>query len=104
MSHSRRPARDSSARVPTAIVFTLLMLATLAPLAHARPASPPPPFPAPTGTVVNVATDAQLQAAVQHLASNTTIVLAPGTYVLSSTLYVNGSFSNVAIRGANQQP
>src|SRR5438552_2251393 len=67
--------------------------------AHARPARPAPPLAPPTGAVVNVATEAQLQAAVGILASNTTIVIAPGTYVLTSTLWVNGTFSNVAIRG-----
>ena len=49
----------------------------------ARPATPAPALPAPTGTVVNVSTEAQLQSAVSHIASNTTIVLAPGTYMLT---------------------
>ena len=59
-----------------------------------------PPLPAPAGSVVNVATEAQLQQAIGNLQSNTTIVIAPGTYNLSSTLWINGTFSNVAIRGA----
>jgi hypothetical protein len=62
-----------------------------------------PGLPAPSGTVVNVSTEAQLQSAVQHLTSNMTIVLAPGTYVLSSTVYINGTFTNVAIRGATNK-
>jgi len=69
-------------------------------IAFAKSSTSPPPLPAPGGTVVNVSTDSQLQSAVQHLASNTTIVIAPGTYTLSSTLYINGTFSNVALRGA----
>jgi hypothetical protein len=69
-------------------------------IAAGRSTASPPSLPAPTGTVVTVSSEAQLQAAIQHLTSNTTIVIAPGTYVLSSTLYVNGSFSGVAIRGA----
>ena len=94
---SRAPRRRRLVRA----ALLALALPALAPApALARPASSPPPLPAPTGTVVNVATDAGLQAAVQHLASNTTIVLAPGTYVLSRTLYVKGPCSNVAIRGA----
>ena len=36
-------------------------------------------------------------------ASNTTIVIAPGTYVLTSTLYVKG-VTNVGIRGATNNP
>jgi hypothetical protein len=59
-----------------------------------------PPLPAPSGTIVNVSTEAQLQSAVAGIKSNTTIVIAPGTYNLSGTLYINGGFSNVGIRGA----
>jgi hypothetical protein len=50
--------------------------------------------------VVNVSTEAQLQSAIKLLQSNTTIVLAPGTYVLTSTLWINGAFTNVGVRGA----
>jgi hypothetical protein len=66
----------------------------------AGPATPAPPLPPPGGTIVNVSTVGQLQQAVAAMASNTTIVLAPGTYQLSSTLYINGTFTNVGIRGA----
>lgn len=68
--------------------------------AIAGPTSPAPPLPAPSGTVVNVSTEAQLQAAVSGIQSNTTIVVAPGTYNLTNTLYFNGSFTNIGIRGA----
>ena len=77
-----------------------LLWGAFASTAAARPARPAPPLPAPGGAVVNVSTEGQLQSAVQHLASNTTIVIAPGTYVLSSTLWVNGTFTNIGIRGA----
>jgi len=50
---------------------------------------------------VNVATEPQLQAAVAGLTSNTTILIAPGTYTLANTLYVNGMFTNVALRGSS---
>jgi hypothetical protein len=46
-----------------------------------------------------VSTVAQLQSAVAAIASNTTILVAPGTYNLTSTLYINGAFTNVGIRG-----
>jgi hypothetical protein len=65
-----------------------------------RPLKPTPSLPWPGGALVDVATEAQLQAAVRSLASNTTIVIAPGTYVLSSTLVLGGTYTNIAIRGA----
>ena len=52
------------------------------------------------GRTWQVSTEPQLQAAMRQMASNTTIVLAPGTYRLTNTLYFNGAFSNVVIRGA----
>jgi hypothetical protein len=61
---------------------------------------PPAPLPI-TGGLVQVNTVQQLQSAVAAIASNTTILIAPGTYQLSSPLFVNGSFTNVAIRGAS---
>jgi hypothetical protein len=67
--------------------------------ASAGPAIPPAPLPPPAGTVVHVSTLAQLQNAVASLASNTTIVVAAGTYNLTAPIYINGSFTNVGIRG-----
>jgi hypothetical protein len=61
----------------------------------------PPALPAPAGRVVNVSTEAQLQAAVKTLTSGTTILIAAGTYKLTATLYVKGTLSNVVIRGAS---
>ena len=59
-----------------------------------------PPLPPASGRVVHVSTEAMLQAAVREIASNTTIVLAAGTYRLTSTLWINGAMTDVAIRGA----
>ena len=59
-----------------------------------------PPLPAPSGAVIKVSTEPQLQSAVRNLRSDTTIVIAPGTYVLTSTLSFAGSVKNVGIRGA----
>jgi Bacterial Ig domain/Carboxypeptidase regulatory-like domain len=84
--------RASAAAITLALIFPAV--------AYGRSTASPPPLPAPSGTVVNVATEPQLQSAVSQLKSNTTIVIAPGTYTLSSTLYVNGTFSNVTLRGA----
>jgi hypothetical protein len=82
--------------------YLLIALAAvvLPAMATAGPATPAPTLPAPAGTVVNVSTAAQLQSAVSALSSNTTIVVAPGTYNLTGPLYINGTFTNVGIRGA----
>jgi hypothetical protein len=60
-----------------------------------------PPLPAPSGTVVSVSTVSGLQAAVAALASNTTILIAPGNYPLTQTLRIRAGVSNVALRGAS---
>lgn len=52
------------------------------------------------GNVVNVSTVSQLQAAVSSLTSNTTIVIAPGTYRLSQELLIRNGVTNVTVRGA----
>ena len=66
--------------------------------AEAGPARPAPSLPAPNGPVLHVTTEPELQTAMQQLESNTTIVLAPGTYRLTRSLYVNGTDSHVGIR------
>ena len=59
-----------------------------------------PPLPAPGGPIVDVATVAQLENAVAQVASGTTIRIAPGTYALTTTLFINKSVSDIVIRGA----
>src|SRR5919198_2716292 len=84
-------------------LLTTLLVSTSATWSHGghiRAATAVPALPPPTGAVVNVSTESQLQAAIQQLASNTTILIAPGTYQLTSTLYINGSYTNVTIRGS----
>jgi hypothetical protein len=85
-------------------VILAVLAATAGGSVYAGPATPAPPLAAPTGTVVNVSTEAQLQAAVSGMQSNTTIVVAPGTYNLTNTLYLNGTFTNIGIRGATTNP
>ncbi len=51
-----------------------------------------------TGNVVTVSNDSELQGAISSLTPDTTIVLAPGTYNLTSTLYIR--VDDVTIRGA----
>src|SRR5438105_3756608 len=53
-----------------------------------------------TPAVVRVSTVTHLYQAIQHLQSNTVLVLDAGNYVLTSTLHVDGSLTNIAIRGA----
>jgi hypothetical protein len=91
----------SRAASSTFRAFAALGLAVLAARVDAAPARPAPGLPAPTGIIVNVSSEPQLQAAVAQLQSNTTILIAPGSYTLTSTLYINGTFSNIAVRGSS---
>ena len=59
-----------------------------------------PPLPAPSGRIVNVSTEPQLQQAFRSLTSDTTILIQPGTYRLTGTLHASGSLNNVTVRGA----
>jgi len=86
-----------------ALIMTLLMstLAGVGPGITAASASATcAPLPAPTGTVVEVDTTAELQAAVNNLTSGTTILIADGTYDLTNTLNIRG-VSGVSIRSAS---
>jgi hypothetical protein len=79
------------------LVIAVAVLTLVAPGLMGKPsltAQAPPP-----GPVVNVSSESQLQVALQSLVSNSTIVIAPGTYELTGTLSV-GDVSDVTIRGA----
>ena len=84
-------------------VLFLLMAVSIAVLANRTPAISDsacnvPALPI-TGTrIVNVSTEPQLQTAMGNLQPGDTIVIANGTYNLTSTLYINGK-DNVTIRG-----
>jgi len=65
----------------------------------AGPWTHPPPLPAPEGEVIRVADEAELQRAVAALQSNTTLMLAKGTYRLTNTVHIRGGVENVAVRG-----
>ena len=89
----------------TAALATFLVVSWSGiPLASSRAASSQTPSPASSGTgaTVQVSTESDLQAAVAAIASDTTIVLAPGTYKLTKTLTINGPFTNIALRGATE--
>ena len=57
-----------------------------------------PPLPMTGARIINVSTGPQLQSAVSSAQAGDTIVVAPGTYLLTSTLYLNGRH-NVTLRG-----
>ena len=101
MIHERRSVAPISQRRGIVLMWTLastLMLTSTS--AYASWMEIPPALPAPSGRVVNVSNESQLQAAMSTLTSDTTIVLAPGTYNLSRTLNFRGPLTNVGIRGA----
>jgi hypothetical protein len=80
-------------------MLPLVVLAAIGNLASGASPGNAPPLPI-TGTrIVNVSTEAQLQTAMGNLQSGDTILLADGTYNLTSTLYING-WNNVTIRGS----
>lgn len=97
--------RFQSNRYTTALSFLLCALfltSMFSTNAHAASPDSAPALPAPAGNVVTVSTEPELQAAVRNLASDTTILIAPGTYRLTNTLYIGfRSLDGVAIRGAS---
>ena len=78
----------------------LLAIAPAQALATLIAPPPAPQLPPPTGNVVTVSTLAGLQNAVANLASNTTVMIQPGTYHLTGTLRIRNNVTNVALRGA----
>ncbi len=61
----------------------------------------PPALPPKTGRVLTVTTEPELQGALASLTSGTTVLIAPGTYQLTRTLYVKGPVADVTIRGSS---
>jgi hypothetical protein len=82
------------------ITLTLVLFLASNRATEARPARPAPALPAPAGTVITVATEPQLQAAMAKVTSDVTLVLAPGTYRLTRSLSFNGALKNIGVRGA----
>lgn len=63
-----------------------------------------PPLADPTGAVVEVTTESQLQAAIVHIESGQTILIHPGTYLLTTSLFINKAVEDIAIRGLTNDP
>jgi len=76
----------------------LLLGLVAGPIADAASPGNAPPLPITGVRIVNVSTEPQLQTAMGNLQNGDTILLADGTYNLTSSLYVNGR-NNVTIRG-----
>jgi PKD repeat protein len=83
----------------TCISVLIIVAAFLLPRLHAASSGRLPVVGA-QGSVVNVSTVAQLQSAVDSLASGTAIVIAPGVYRLTQELRIRNGVTNVAIQGA----
>src|SRR5436309_1765903 len=78
----------------------LLAVTLLMPLCVDNAASPgnAPSLPITGVRIVNVSTESQLQTALGNLQNGDTLLLADGTYNLTTSLYINGRH-NVTIRG-----
>ena len=84
----------------------------LAACGRSEPTSSPvhaaPPLPQPVGVVVQVRTATELRHAIRSLQSNTTVMLAPGRYVLDEPLRIGDSrdapLVQVSIRGGTGNP
>jgi len=85
--------------VKLSYVICLSVCFALAKAAFSASPGDAPALPVTGARIVNVSSEAQLQTAMGNLQSGDTILLADGTYNLTSTLYVNGR-NNVTIRGA----
>src|SRR5688500_11434802 len=100
VTYQARPQAERAWPSPSIVPAISLLILLCGSLVHARPPRPAPPPPGPSVQVINVATEAQLQVAMETITSNVTIVLAPGTYRLTRSLYFSGAFKDIGIRGA----
>jgi hypothetical protein len=98
-SKAPRRRRPRAARPVLHELESRLLLTTGDPTTMAPSLGAPP---APSSSVIWVGTEAELQTAVQNLQSGQTIVIRPGTYNLTNTLYIgkNRHVTDVTIRGS----
>jgi hypothetical protein len=82
-------AQAVSVRIRPLLLIAILLLALSGSTARAR-----------TPLIVDVSTVAQLQSAIANLTSGTEVVIAPGTYRLTSELRIRNGVTNVTVRGA----
>ena len=94
-----RPIRANRI-APTVSLAALLTLATFSWAEAGGSPCNASPLPISGTRIVQVSTEAQLQSAVANAQTGDTIVLANGTYALTSTLYLNGRH-DVTIRGSD---
>jgi hypothetical protein len=81
---------------------TANLVAAAAPAAVGPVACPPPP--PPKGFIVRVDSVAELEIAVRGLIDDMTILILPGEYRLSQTLYIDRVVRRAVIRGAGDDP
>jgi hypothetical protein len=98
-------SRKSARLAVIALLFVVSMITFVPDMVYAASAltkaCQAPALPPPSGTVVQVSTESQLQTAIGSLVSGATIVLQPGTYNLTSTLSIGQGLNNVTIRSAS---
>lgn len=92
------PQSARARAVPSVLIALMACLAIEKP-AGAASTDRVPPLPPPSGTIVNVSSEHDLQNTVASAGPDTTILIAPGTYDLTAPLYLNGK-SDVTLRGA----
>jgi len=83
--------------VNSSLFLTLLFLPLMTSASTGEPCLVAPSKPSTFGHVVNVENEGQLQAAIGNLSDDITLVLAPGIYELSHSLYIKRN--NVTILG-----
>lgn len=83
-----------------AALSTITVMFVASPVTSATAAAACAPLPASSGPTVSVNTTAELQAAVDNIASGTTILIADGNYDLTNTLNIRG-VTDVSIRSAS---
>lgn len=102
-SVTTRPSKVSSKPAPTTGATTSTSANPSAPAPGPAPGAQrgscrnAPALPAPSGSVIRVGSEPELQAAVAAATSGTTILIRPGTYNLSSTLIIKRD--GITVRG-----
>ena len=98
------PAGDHFVNTPSSITKLKSLAALAAALFTVSLAGFGSQVSAQSGPIVNVSTEGELQQAIVAISSDTTILISPGTYHLTSTLTINKPVTNVVLRGATENP
>jgi hypothetical protein len=99
-------AFGSSARLGACVALVTLMTLAVSQIVQGSPDQAPGEIsasPAAPASIV-VSNEDELKAAVDALTSGATILIAPGTYRLTSTLRIDGSLADVTLKGSTGRP